>query len=51
MNTTLAHFDPTLQIGILCDVSNVGIGVVLFYCYTDGSEHPIANASKMLTDT
>ena len=49
--TVLAQFDPALQIGILYDSSNVGIGVVLFNQYTDGRDHLIANNSKMLTDT
>ena len=50
-NTVLAHFDPTLPIGISCDASEVGLGVVLFHRYQDGSERPIANASKTLTET
>ena len=45
------HFDYALQIGISCDLSNAGTGVVLFQRYTDGSEWPIANALKMFTDT
>ena len=49
--TVLAHFDPAKQIGISCDASNVGIGAVLFHRYDDGSERPIANVSKTLTDT
>ena len=47
----LVHFDPTLQLGLACDASEVGIGVVLFHRYTDGSERPIANMSKTLTAT
>ena len=47
----LAHFNPNQEIGISCDASEVGIGAVLFHCYNDGSECPIANASKTLTDT
>lgn len=50
-DAVLAHFDPTLDIGISCDASQVGLGVVLFHRYPDGSERPIANASKTLTDT
>ena len=51
MDMVLAHFDPTLPIGISCDASEVGLGVVLFHRYQDGSERPIANASKTLTET
>ena len=50
-DTVLAHFDPSLPIGIACDASNVGIGAVLFHRYEDGSERPIANASKTLSET
>ena len=50
-DAVLAHFDPKLDIGISCDASNVGIGAVLFHRYPDGSERPIDNASKTLTDT
>ena len=50
-DTVLAHFDPSLEVGISCDASNVGIGAVLFHRYRDGSERPIANASKTLTAT
>ena len=45
----LVHFDPALQVGISCDTSNVGIGMVLFHRYPDGSERPISNVSKTLT--
>ena len=50
-DTILASFDPSCKIGISCEVSEVGIGSVLFHRYPDGSERPIANASKTLTDT
>jgi len=44
----LAHFDPSLPLGIACDASSIGIGAVLFHSYPDGSECPIAYASKSL---
>ena len=47
-DTVLAHFDPSLPVGIACDASQVGIGAVLFHRWADGSERPIANASKSL---
>ena len=49
-DTVLAHFNPSLPIGIACDASTVGLGVVLFHCYANGSERPIANASKILSE-
>ena len=49
-NSVLAHFDPSLPLGVSCDASNVGIGAVLFHRFPDGSERPVANASKTLTD-
>jgi hypothetical protein len=45
----LAHFDQSLPVGIACDASSVGLGVVLFHKYPDGSERPIAYASKTLS--
>ena len=50
-DTILAHFDPALTVGISCDASDVGVGCVLFHRYPDGSERPVANASKTLTAT
>ena len=47
----LAHFDPAQQISISCDASDVGIGVLLFHCYEDGTERPVASVSKTLADT
>ena len=45
----LAHFDPKLPLGLACDASTVGIGAVLYHRYEDGTERPIAYASKTLT--
>lgn len=50
-DAVLAHFDPAQLMGISCDASEGGIGAVLFHCYADGAERPIANASKTLTNT
>ena len=45
----LAHFDPSIPLGIACDASSVGIGATLFHRYENGDERPIANVSKTLT--
>jgi hypothetical protein len=47
----LAHFDMELPIGISCDASPVGLGIVLFHKYPDGTERPISYASRTLTPT
>ena len=49
-NSVLAHFEPSLLVGISGEASNVGIGAVLLYCFAGGCERPVANASKTLTD-
>ncbi|CAL8135317.1 unnamed protein product [Orchesella dallaii] len=45
----LAHFTQGLPIGLSCDASSVGLGAVLFHNNEDGSEVPIAFASKSLS--
>ena len=45
----LAHFDLRLPIQVTTDASAVAIGAVLSQTQTDGSERPVAYASRTLT--
>ena len=49
--TVLAHFDPDIPIGLACDASAVGIGPVIYHKYENGTEKPIAYASKTLSSS
>ena len=49
--TVLAHFDPDIPIGLACDASAVGIGAVIYHKYSDGTERPIAYASKTFSNS
>ncbi|XP_056612166.1 uncharacterized protein K02A2.6-like [Triplophysa dalaica] len=50
-NTVLVHFDAELPLVLACDASPVGVGAVISHRMRDGSERPIAFASRMLTKT
>jgi len=45
----LAHYDPELPVKLDCDASAYGVGAVLSHTYPDGSERPIAYASRTLS--
>ena len=45
----LAHYDPKLPLVVACDASPYGVAAVLSHRYQNGSEKPIAYASRTLT--
>ena len=47
----LRHYDPVLPVRLACDASPTGIGAVLSHVMPDGSERPVAFASRSLTKT
>ena len=44
----LTHYDPDLPVKLACDTSPYGLGAVLSHTFPDGSERPIAFASRSL---
>ena len=45
----LCHYNPRLPLSLACDASSVGIGAVIFHTFENGTERPIAYASRTIT--
>ncbi|XP_054284286.1 uncharacterized protein K02A2.6-like [Macrosteles quadrilineatus] len=50
-NNVLMPFDPKLDILVTCDSSQYGVGAVMAHVLPDGSERPIAFASRTLSQS
>lgn len=47
----LVHYDPALPIQLIADASAYGVGAVIAHILPDGSDRPIAFASRTLTNS
>ena len=44
----LVHYDPELPVSLACDASSYGLGAVIQHIMPDGSERPVAFASRTM---
>ncbi|KRZ71620.1 Transposon Tf2-11 polyprotein [Trichinella papuae] len=50
-SSVLAHYNTNLPLQVTCDASPYGVGAVLSHVMSDGTEAPVAYASRTLTTT
>ena len=50
MAPVLTIYNPDLPLKLDCDASNYGVGAIISHIFPDGSEKPIAYASRTLND-